>query len=346
LIAKCAERSDSVLLLRFLSSFILLVLFTGTFHISDAIASNAKLKNEPFPERMNLYKNIEATLFIPWYYMAAVDQYEHALRNAKKDLKPAKGAIGINIEPRSWSGWLNPNPEDTNPQSISFFDGIGLDGNGDGKAQRDHDEDVIFTFANQLLTYGTDDDNMRIALWNYYKRDKTVGIIMGNAQIFKAMGRIDLQDKAFPVPVRTHYSYRSTWGVARGWGGRRIHEGTDIFADYGLPVRSTCYGIIEMKGWNKYGGWRIGIRDINNTYHYFAHLSGFAKDIKAGQIVEPGMLIGGVGSSGYGPPGTSGKFPPHLHYGMYKDNGNIEWSFDPYPYLRIWERKDLAKKRK
>ena len=28
---------------------------------------------------------------------------------------------------------------------------------------------------------------------------------------------------------------------------------------------------------------------------------------------------GGVGSSGYGPPGTSGKFPPHLHYGMYKD---------------------------
>ena len=59
--------------------------------------------------------------------------------------------------------------------------------------------------------------------------------------------------------------------------GSRIHEGTDIFANYGVPVHSTVYGIVEMKGWNKYGGWRIGIRDINNKYHYFAHLNGFAK---------------------------------------------------------------------
>ena len=43
-----------------------------------------------------------------------------------------------------------------------------------------------------------------------------------------------------------------------------------------------------MKGWNRFGGWRIGIRDINNNYHYFAHLNGFAKDLHVGQIVEPG----------------------------------------------------------
>ncbi len=95
-----------------------------------------------------------------------------------------------------------------------------------------------------------------------------------------------------------------------------------------------------MKGWNRYGGWRIGIRDINNNYHYFAHLNGFAKDVHNGMIVEPGMLIGGVGSSGYGPPGTSGKFPPHLHYGMYKDNGFTEWSYDPYSHLKLWERQE------
>ncbi|WP_297992138.1 M23 family metallopeptidase, partial [uncultured Anoxybacillus sp.] len=67
--------------------------------------------------------------------------------------------------------------------------------------------------------------------------------------------------------------------------------------------------------------------------------------IREGSIVEPGMLIGSVGSSGYGPPGTSGKFPPHLHYGMYKDNGYTEWSFDPYPYLKQWERQERMKKR-
>ena len=33
------------------------------------------------------------------------------------------------------------------------------------------------------------------------------------------------------------------------------------------------------------------------------------------------MIIGSVGSSGYGPPGTSGKFPPHYSMGCTKDNG-------------------------
>jgi murein DD-endopeptidase MepM/ murein hydrolase activator NlpD len=75
-------------------------------------------------------------------------------------------------------------------------------------------------------------------------------------------------------------------------------------------------------------------------------LSGFSRALKVGQIVEPGMIIGAVGSSGYGPPGTSGKFPPHLHYGMYKDNGYTEWSFDPTPHLAMWERIERIKLRK
>nr|WP_307724706.1 hypothetical protein [Sporolactobacillus inulinus] len=34
-------------------------------------------------------------------------------------------------------------------------------------------------------------------------------------------------------------------------------------------MRATSYGIIELVGWNKYGGWRIGIRDLHGNYHYF-----------------------------------------------------------------------------
>lgn len=242
----------------------------------------------------------------------------------------------------------NPNREDENPQSIQFFDGIGADGDGDGKASLSNDTDVLFSFANYILKYGVDHTHIKMALWDYYKRDKAVGIITGKAKIYKHFGRIDLEAHAFPVPLRSNYSYRSTWGDARGWGGRRIHEGTDIFANYGVPVKATAYGIIEMKGWNKYGGWRVGIRDINNNYHYFAHLNGFAKDLAVGQVVEPGQIIGSVGSSGYGPPGTSGKFPPHLHYGMYRDNGYTEWSYDPYPHLKLWERQErqMANKRR
>ncbi|MGN1385275.1 MAG: M23 family metallopeptidase [Bacillus sp. (in: firmicutes)] len=321
-------------------AFITICLFALLISIPDIEAQSAA---QPDQQRMNMYKAIEQYYHIPWYYMAAIDQYEHSLRNARKDLPDSEGPIGVIVPPEKWNGMLNPNPFDTVPERIAYFDGLGKDGNNDGKADVNNAEDILVSLGSYLAQYGTDDDRIRMALWNYYKRDKTVGLIMGNAKLFKKYKTISLNDKAFPVPTSSTYSYRSTWGVARGWGGRRSHEGTDIFADYGVPVRSTCYGIVEIKGWNRYGGWRIGIRDINNTYHYFAHLGSFTKDLEIGQIVEPGMVIGTVGSSGYGPPGTSGKFPPHLHFGMYKDNGYIEWSFDPYYHLTVWERNDRKK---
>ncbi|MGM0854590.1 MAG: M23 family metallopeptidase [Bacillota bacterium] len=297
-------------------------------------------------KRMELFQKSAALTHIPWYYLAAIDQYERSLRFARKDREKPSSLISIYMEPEKWVGPLNPNREDDNPKTIALFNGIGRDGDFDGKASLKSDEDILAALTEFILRYGIDRDNFKLALWDYYKRDKTVSIIMGNAKIYKQYGTIHLNQKAFPLPLRFNYSYRNTWGDARGWGGRRIHEGTDLFADYGVPVRATSYGIIEMKGWNRYGGWRIGIRDINNTYHYFAHLSGFSKDLHIGQVVEPGMVIGGVGSTGYGPPGTSGKFPPHLHYGMYKDNGLTEWSFDPYPHLRMWERQDRIKSKK
>lgn len=296
-----------------------------------------------YAKRMALYERIETVTTIPWYYLAAIDQYERNVRQSRRDLPKAEGITGIYFKPEEWVGFTNPNINDEDPKTIEFFNGIGFDGDGDGKASLDSDDDVLYAFANFLLRYGTDYENIKIGIWNYYKRDKSVRIIMGKAKLYQNYGRLNLDEHVFPVPIGTHYSYRSTWGSARGWGGRRIHEGTDIFADYGLPVRATSYGIVEMKGWNKYGGWRIGIRDINNNYHYYAHLSGFSDDLKVGQIVKPGKVIGGVGSSGYGPKGTSGKFPPHLHYGMYKDNGYTEWSYDPYPHLNLWERQERAK---
>ncbi|WP_071460579.1 M23 family metallopeptidase [Bacillus massilinigeriensis] len=323
--------------MRFLLAFIIVF----SLFASNLSGVKAESKREdPYRKRMELYRQVEAATQIPWYYIAAVDQYERNIREARRDLPDPSGVSGIYFNPEVWAGPTNPNIDDTNPASIQFFNGVGYDGNIDGKADRHNDADVLHAFAQQLLQYGTNSDHIRIALWHYYHRDKTVGIIMGKAKVYKHFGRLDLDSHAFPVPLRSNHSYKNTWGDARGWGGRRIHEGTDIFAGYGVPVRATGYGIVEMKGWNRYGGWRIGIRDINNNYHYYAHLSGFAKDLKIGQVVEPGQVIGGVGSSGYGPPGTSGKFPPHLHYGIYKDNGATEWSFDPYPHLRLWERQE------
>lgn len=286
-----------------------------------------------FEERLALYKKTAAISNIPWYYLAAVDQYERSI----KTNVPEDEVISIRFSNVKWFGLGNPS-SNTDSRVISIYNGLGKDGDGDGMADPENSEDTLFSLATMLEKNGVSDEDIKITLWKYYQRDLSVKTIMNTARVYKHFNTNELLKRDFPVDVNYNYSYRSTWGAGRGFGGNRIHEGTDIFANYGTPVLSTTYGVVELKGWNLYGGWRIGIRDIHNIYHYYAHLDGYNDEFKVGDIVQPGDQLGTVGSTGYGPPGTAGKFPPHLHYGMYKDNGKNEWSFDPYPYLRRWQQ--------
>lgn len=295
-------------------------------------------------QRMDYYVKYQ-DVFVPWFHLAAVDQYERNIQAVRKDIPKREGTVALQFSEEYWVGPFNPNFDDTSISSIQYFGGMGLDGDGDGKADLTNDDDVMYTMKMYLSQYGPSEDDYKMALWEYYKNEQVVNQIISIARLYKHYNTIDLDTHVFPVPVRGYnYSYRGTWGASRGWGGRRIHEGTDIFAGYGTPVVSTSYGIVEVMGWNEFGGWRIGIRDNHNTYHYYAHLAYFNKDLKVGDIVEPGTMIGGVGSTGYGKEGTSGKFPPHLHYGMYKFNGRTEWAFDPYPSLTQWEKESKKKK--
>ncbi len=284
------------------------------------------------------YKKTEALTFVPWEVLAAVDQVERHIHKRKSE------ELGICFEAKKWAGPLNPDLHDTSPLTITFFDGLGEDGNGDGKIDQTNPEDVLFTMGDYLSKYGYTLQNEDQGLMALYGQSKTIDVINEIALIYQHFGTIDLGDHHFIMPLTRNYDMVHNWGAGRGWGGRRRHEGTDIFASYGTPILSTTYGIVEMKGWNKYGGWRIGIRDPRTNYHYYAHLMGFAKGIKTGSFVKPGETIGYVGSSGYGPKGTQGKFPPHLHYGIYAFNGKDDYGFDPYPFLRLWERQQKQKK--
>jgi peptidoglycan LD-endopeptidase LytH len=305
-----------------------------------ALEASSKDNRKPVYERMGLLTGLS------WQQVAALDQYERTLGKARPQSRPRLGKwAGLYVTQEQWAGALNPDSQDRNPDSILVFGGIGKDGDEDGKADPSSDVDLLFSQSAAIAKYGTTPDDFAIGVWEYYHNIRAVQRVSQFAQLYKTFGRLDLSGSAFPVPVGNNYSYRSTWGTARGWGGHRTHEGTDIFADHGTPVRSTCYGIVENMGWNAYGGWRIGIRDVDNRYHYYAHLSGFDKSLQAGQAVRPGRMLGWVGSSGYGKPGTSGKFPPHLHYGIYRDRGMVEWAFDPYPLLRQWERQEMKAKK-
>lgn len=315
------------------------MLIVGFFLYSFNMHSSYVTAETVHQDRKALFLKTEALTQIPWYYFAAIDNYERNKKQSSEDDK----LISIEIPENQWFGPGNFLNNDA-PAIIELFGGIGKDGNGDGSADPHDPEDILFTMGSLLLQEGQTADDVKIGLWKYYQRDLTVKSIMNTARVFKTFNDIHLTERDFPVDINYNYSYRNTWGDRRGFGGLRIHEGTDIFADYGTPIKSTTYGVVEMMGWNRFGGWRVGIRDIYNVYHYYAHMSGYNDELKIGDVVKPGDILGSVGSTGYGPPGTAGKFPPHLHYGMYKDDGYSEWSFDPYPYLRRWEQMTRQKK--
>jgi murein DD-endopeptidase MepM/ murein hydrolase activator NlpD len=325
---------------RWFTATVLLLLLGTRPSIQTHVYADKSLPPGTASPARQIYEKVSRSADLPWEAVAAIDRYERTLNRAHPKTRPVlpDAAAGIYIPDTRWAGELNPDPADRFPLSIRFFYGIGRDGNGDGLANRASETDLLFTVASRVRDYGEGGDNFAIGLWEYYHNTRSVQRILQFRKIIEAFGSSDLSHHAFPLPVGSVYSYRSTWGDSRGWGGYRIHEGTDIFAGYGVPVRSTTYGIVELKGWNKFGGWRIGIRDLDNLYHYYAHLQGYDKKLKAGDVVQPGQVIGWVGSSGYGRPGTQGKFPPHLHYGVYRDRGLVEWAFDPYPMLRKWER--------
>ncbi|CAM3029311.1 M23 family metallopeptidase [Sporolactobacillus spathodeae] len=324
--------------------FLVLPLLFMVLFSSPSLTS-AKEDWQDASSRKALYLKTAAITGVPWTLIAGCDQYAHniaALRigDARRDTY-----LDTPFHPIEWTGIPAPDAQNKNALLLSFFGGTGRDGNGDGLAERANPEDRLFSIAEKIAEAGPGEQNHRIGLWQIYHRGKAVEMIETYAAIFAAFNTVDLSGHCFPLPLGANYDYESTWGARRGWGGLRIHEGTDLFANYGTPVFASAYGVIEMIGWNKYGGWRIGLRDIEGNYHYYAHLNGYAPRIHRGTVTAPGETIGYVGSSGYGPRGTMGKFPPHLHYGFYKDNGRTEFSIDPYPYLRAWERQTLQKKK-
>ena len=143
------------------------------------------------------------------------------------------------------------------------------------------------------------------------------------------------EDKLFPMSEGYKYSFDDGFGGKRTYGGERKHEGIDIMCDSGVPLVAVCSGVVEQKGWLELGGWRIGIRGKDGIYYYYAHLSRYAPGIRKGSRVKKGDILGYTGNTGYGSEGTSGKFPPHLHFGMYEKGRAV----NPYPFLKAWERK-------
>jgi murein DD-endopeptidase MepM/ murein hydrolase activator NlpD len=144
-----------------------------------------------------------------------------------------------------------------------------------------------------------------------------------------------LRDRDLKIPVAgaDDDDLRDTFFDARGSG--RAHEAIDIMAPRHTQVLATDDGVIKRL-FNSKGGGGITIYqfDPTETYsYYYAHLDRYAANLKEGQRVRRGDVIGYVGSTGNASP-----VAPHLHFAIFRLGPEREWwrgePINPYPILK------------
>jgi hypothetical protein len=144
----------------------------------------------------------------------------------------------------------------------------------------------------------------------------------------------------FPVGGEATYSH--DWWFPRHVPTFHLHEGTDIFAAEGTPVRAPADGTLRLVN-STIGGLAAYVHEPNGSYHYMAHLSSFVPGQVEGQQVKLGETVGFVGHTGNAV-GT----PDHVHYEYHPAPatgvpiGTSLPPVDPKPFLDLWLEEAIA----
>ena len=161
--------------------------------------------------------------------------------------------------------------------------------------------------------------------YDYYRDayDAVLGDFLGSFAIEKDGQWVPTYGlKAFlPIGAGYGYAHCDDFGNSRSFGFARKHLGHDLMGSLGTPIVAVEGGVVEAMGWNRYGGWRIGIRSFDSRrYYYYAHLQKdhpFAEGLEVGDQVSAGDLIGYMGRTGYSDKENTNNIETvHLHFGM------------------------------
>lgn len=100
-----------------------------------------------------------------------------------------------------------------------------------------------------------------------------------------------------------------------GWRWFRMHNGMDIAASVGTPIKAAKEGRVVFSGWMGGYGYAVDVDHGNGIKTRYAHCS--ALKVNVGQYVHRGQLLGLMGSTG----NSTG---PHLHFEVHVNGTPVD----------------------
>ena len=146
-----------------------------------------------------------------------------------------------------------------------------------------------------------------------YETDSIKGIVEYLDQDGKNLRKAFLQSPIKFGRISSRYNLRRRIAL---YGNRvRPHKGTDFAAPVGTPIMSTANGTVIESSYTRANGRYVKVRH-NNTYDtQYLHMR--KSNVKVGQFIEQGDVIGWVGMTG----NTSG---PHVCYRFWKNGIQVD----------------------
>ncbi len=151
--------------------------------------------------------------------------------------------------------------------------------------------------------------------------------LVSDAQIRAAIAELSARHLLLPIDGISADNLKGSFYEKRG---DSAHEATDIIAPRNTPIRALEDGTIAKLFLSRFGGNTIYQIDPSSKYvYYYAHLEKYEQNLKEGDKVKRGQIIGFVGTSGNAPPNT-----PHLHLSISVLTPDKKWwqarALDPY----------------
>jgi hypothetical protein len=112
-----------------------------------------------------------------------------------------------------------------------------------------------------------------------------------------------------PFPVAGMAKYSDDFLTPRLTPVPHLHQGTDVFADFGTPIVASGPGRVTQRDDAPVGGLEMWVAGDDGVNYYYAHLLSFADTAQVGRTVTAGTVLGYVGNTGDASGG-----PPHLHF--------------------------------